>query len=421
VSDMAGPLGKANPSSATYGLVMECGESSGRDYWLRFLLIYSCGVLAATSISKVVPVSVALRDELGLSLDEVALVASSATLVAALLGIPVSYLIGRLVPQWPLIIGCVVMAVGGFLGSRTERFGSMMVTRLLESVGYVAVVVAAPALIIAMGGGSRRSAALAVWGTFMPVGLALGSFAGGALSTLLDWHTWFAVDAAILLLVGVTATIVLGGGTGALRPSNEGQEGFSHDRQRLWRLGRPVLLAFGFATASGTIVAVISLFPTYLHDRLSVPVAEAGTLTGAVSLVGVIGGFLAGWMLRRGLPVKHIFLAALLMPIGTTIAFLEFGGLGVRITGAIMLAVSNELVVAAVFAAIPMVVSQRSDISIANGLVAQLGSLGSLTGPPVASLAVLVTGGWWAVAPVVLTACGIGVVFLRTSMRPATT
>jgi nitrate/nitrite transporter NarK len=400
---------------------MECGESSGRDYWLRFLLIYSCGVLAATSISKVVPVSVALRDELGLSLDEVALVASSATLVAALLGIPVSYLIGRLVPQWPLIIGCVVMAVGGFLGSRTERFGSMMVTRLLESVGYVAVVVAAPMLVIAMGGGSRRSTALALWGTFMPVGLALGSFAGGALSTLLDWRTWFALDAATLLLVGVTAAIVLGAGTGVLQPPDEGRDAALSDSQRLRRFGRPVALAFGFSTASGTIVAIVSLFPTYLHDTLSVPIAEAGTLTGAVSLVGVIGGFLAGWMIRRGFPVTYIFPAALLMPFGTAIAFLEFGGLGVRVMGAIIIAVSNELVVAAVFAAIPVVVSRPSDMSIANGLVAQLGSLGSLVVPPLASLAVLVTGGWWAIAPVVLTACSIGFVLLWSSMRQAMT
>lgn len=387
-------------------------ERSAWGYWLRFATVYTCGVLAASSISKVAPVAVELRSELDLALDQVALVASSVTLVAALLGIPVSCLVERTVPARPLVVGCCVMAVSGLVGSGTRAFMPLMATRVAESIGYVAVVVAAPVLLIAMDDGPRRTTALAIWGTFMPVGLALGAFAGGALSDSSSWRSWFALDAAALLIVGLTAAALLRGTPGPV-PRNSDKPVARVDRARLRGLIRPVLLALGFATASGTIVAVVTLLPTYLNASLSVSIAAAGTLTGAVSLIGVIGGVLAARLLRRGVPFRRLFLVALLMPVGTAVAFLGIGGLGLRVLGAALVAVANELVVATVFASIPTVVTRVADIALANGLIAQLGSAGSLLGPPLISLAVLDADGWWAVAPVVLGACTMGALLLR--------
>ncbi|MEV0277896.1 MFS transporter [Streptomyces sp. NPDC050610] len=394
-------------------------------YWSRFALVYCCGILTAMSLGKMAPIAVELRGALGLSLDQMSLVTSATTAVAALFGIPMSYLLVRFPLRWALVTGCLVMAVAGFLGSRTGHFGSMMATRLVESLGYVAVVVAAPAVIIAMGGGVRRITALAVWGTFFPVGLALGLFAGGLLSAWFSWRTWLAIAAAALLAMGVVTAVVLGR---PARVDGDGIEsadasGSAEDRsgpageRSPRRLARPLLLALGFATASGSIVAVVSLLPTYLHEELSVSTAEAGTLTGGVSLVGTVGGFLSGWMLRRGVPVRRVFATSLLMPVGTAIAFLSSAGVAMSAVGAMIVAIANEMVVAAVFATIPTVVRTPADIGITNGLVAQVGSVGSLAGPPLASFAVLAADGWWAVVPTVLLVCAVGTVLLRVSVR----
>jgi predicted MFS family arabinose efflux permease len=396
------------------------GERSVGGYWLRFTMVYACGVLAASSISKAAPVAMELRGELGLSLDQVALVASSVTLVAALLGIPVAHLIERTVPVRPLVGGCCVMAVSGLVGSASGAFKPLMATRVAESIGYVAVVVAAPVLLIAMDDGPRRTTMLAIWGTFVPVGLAVGSFAGGALSGLFDWRSWFALDAAALLIVGLAAAVLLRG-TASLVPRSAAEPTACIDSVRLSRLIRPVLLALGFATASGTIVAVVALLPTYLNENLSVSIAAAGALTGAVSLVGVIGGILAAQLLHRGVPVRHLFLATLLMPVGTAVVFLGIGGLGPRVLGAVLVAVANELVIATVFASIPTVVTRVADIALTNGLITQLGSAGSLLGPPLVSLAVLAADGWWAVAPVVLVACATGTLLLRFAVSRCVT
>ncbi|MGW7007013.1 hypothetical protein ACWGCW_30445 [Streptomyces sp. NPDC054933] len=78
---------------------------------------------------------------------------------------------------------------------------------------------------------------------------------------------------------------------------------------------------------------------------------------------------------------------------------------------------SNELVVAAVLAAVPLVVTATADIGTANGLVAQLGSVGSLAGPPLVGLAVGAAGGWWAVGAVLLAGCATGVGLIRFAVR----
>jgi hypothetical protein len=104
------------------------------------------------------------------------------------------------------------------------------------------------------------------------------------------------------------------------------------------------------------------------------------------------------------------------MPAGAFAAFGSTGGLGISMTSAVLIAVTNELVVATVFAALPLVVRTSADVGVANGLVAQLGSVGSLAGPPLVGLVVTAADGWWAVGPTLLAGCAVGVVLLRAAV-----
>ncbi|MER7792031.1 MFS transporter [Streptomyces sp. NPDC097640] len=418
-----------------------------RTYWWNFTLIYLSGVMAATSIGRITPVSIDLESDLGLSLGQVGLVASSVTAVAAVLGLAVSFALRPLDPRRTLIGGLVVMGLAGLLVSRAGGFPLLLGGRLVESVGYVVVVIAAPVLILGLGDNEHRTVSLAIWGTFMPVGLALGAFGGGLLSGGFGWRTSLAVAAAATLVVAGVALRLPGARAadadsdsdtdtdsdsdrpesarpGADGPAPEGSgvtrsgdgAGSPALRARARRLARPVALGAGFATISATIVTFVALYPTYLHDEFDVPTAAAGTLTGSVSFAGVAGGFAASVLLRRGAPMKYLFTAALLMPAGAFAAFGATGGLGISMTSAVLIAVTNELVVATVFAALPLVVRTSADVGVANGLVAQLGSVGSLAGPPLVGLVVTAADGWWAVGPTLLAGCAIGVVLLRAAV-----
>ncbi|MER6143970.1 MFS transporter [Streptomyces sparsogenes] len=436
----------ADTAATAEARLPESGEHITDAYWWQFALIYLAGVMAATSIGRITPVSIALEDELGLSLGQVGLIASSVTAVAAVLGLAASVALRPLDPRRTLIGGLVVMGLAGLLVSRAGGFPLLLGGRLVESVGYVVVVIAAPVLVMGLGDGGRRTTALAIWGTFMPVGLALGAFGGGLLSAAFGWRASLAIAAAATLAMAGAALRLPGAGARQDGPDTEGPDAEGPDangpdtegsdadgrggdpvrgegprdrRARVRRLARPFALGAGFATISATIVSFVALYPTYLHDEFDVPTAAAGTLTGSVSFAGVAGGFAASVLLRRGAPMKYLFTAALLMPVGAFAAFGSAGGLGVSMTSAVLIAVTNELVVATVFAALPLVVRTSADVGVANGVVAQLGSVGSLAGPPLVGLVVTAADGWWAVGPALLVGCAVGVVLLRAAVGRA--
>ncbi|MES4902217.1 MULTISPECIES: MFS transporter [unclassified Streptomyces] len=427
---------KSDTTDTAEAGIPESGEQISHAYWWHFALIYLSGVMAATSIGRITPVSIDLEKDLGLSLGQVGLVASSVTAVAAVLGLAVSVALRPLDPRRALIGGLVVMGLAGLLVSRAGGFPLLLGGRLVESVGYVVVVIAAPVLILGLGDDGRRTVALAIWGTFMPVGLALGAFGGGLLSAGFGWRESLMVAAAATLVTAAAALRLPGAGARESGPDgagpasrsaatesrdgdgagDEGRARSGDRRARARGLARPVALGAGFATISATIVTFVALYPTYLHDEFDVPTAAAGTLTGSVSFAGVAGGFAASVLLRRGARMKYLFTAALLMPVGAFAAFGSTGGLGISMTSAVLIAVTNELVVATVFAALPLVVRTSADVGVANGLVAQLGSVGSLAGPPLVGLVVTAADGWWAVGPTLLAGCAVGVVLLRAAV-----
>lgn len=359
------------------------------------------------------PVSPALSADLELSLDQMALVTSSTTAVAALLGLPASHVLNRLDFRLVLLGGGLLMGIAGFLGSLATDYGFLLGARLAESLGYLAVVMAAPVLIIGISDGTRRIAALAIWGTFLPVGLAVGSFGGGVLSAGFGWRWWITAVAVVTVIGAVAAVLVLGH-----QPARLPKADRAAGRPQLRRLGRPLLLALGLAMVSGTIVAIVSLMPTYLHETQGLSIAAAGTVSGAMSFIGVAGGFTGSWLLSRGVPARRVFLATLLMPVGAAIVFLDPLSVLVCLAGGVIITLANEFVISAIFASIPSVSSVPSDISLTNGLLTQLGSLGSLSGPPLVGLAVLSAGGWWAIVPSALAACALGTTVLRISLRP---
>ncbi|GHC68687.1 MFS transporter [Streptomyces flavofungini] len=414
---------KAEKAAQSHGVDASSDTAEVSGFWWKFWLIYLAGVTAATSMGKITPVSVEMREDMSLSLSQVALIASLVTAVAAVLGLLVSYLLRPFDPRRMLVGGLVVMGVAGLFCAHTGSFGTLLGGRLLESVGYVIVVIVAPVLLFGLGSGSRLTSALAIWGTFMPVGLAVGSFAGGVLSTWFDWQGWLTIAGAATLAVAV-ATTRLPGDIAGRRPAPVRVRGDAGTvrrraelRRRTRRLARPLALGAAFATISGAIVTCVTLYPTYLHEEFDVPTETAGTLTGIVSFVGVAGGFLASALLRRGKDVKYLFLVALLMPAAAFAAFGGVGGTAGSVSGALVVALSNELVVASVFAAIPLAVRATSDMDAANGLVAQLGSIGALAAPPLVGLAVTAADGWWAVGPCLLVGCGAGTVLLCLAAR----
>jgi MFS family permease len=387
----------------------------------RVLLVYGTGVLAAAAFGKVAPAIPLLRADLGLSLGRAGWLVSAITAVAALLGTPAGLFVRRRGGRRALLAGLAILAVTGTAGAAAPGLGWMLAARVAEGAGFLLVVVAAPTLLVEMAGRKDQPAVLALWGTCIPVGLAAGAAAGGVLAPL-GWRLWLAVPSALAIPAAVASAILVpshspgpvptGDPPGRTPPAGApaGQPG-GGTRLRLADLHVPALLAGGFCAAVVIGAAVLGMLPAFLEEERRAGIAAGGTATALVALSSVLGSLVAGWLLGRGVGLRALAAAGLLMPLASWPVVAAGGSFGGSVVAAAALLAANGVVVAGVFAAVPRVAAAPDHLAVVNGLVAQLGSTGSLLGPPLFAWAVGAAG-WRVLPPFVVVFTVLGLVLL---------
>jgi MFS family permease len=358
--------------------------------WPHVVTTWLAGVQAAIGLGAIAPVAPAVQRTLGLSLGTVAGATSSMTAVGAVLGIPAGWWCGRLRARRALVTGLVVVSAAAGLSALADSWPVLLAARTGEGVGYLLVFVSGPIVLTGLTRGRARAAALALWGTCVPTGLALAAGAGGALATHLAWQHWLALTGVVpLLLAGVlTATL----------PDPPTAPAPGPDRPRTtggW--GRSIVPAAAYGCLSLISVAVLVILPSFLTGTRHATSAAAGAAAAFVCAWSAAGGLLASRLLRRGLTMKSLTPLGVLIPLACLPAFSAGVPVSAGVAAAALLLAVNGLLISTVFAVIPVVVRRSEGLDLANGALAQCGSLGVLLGPPVFGVLVGYAG-WGAVA-----------------------
>jgi MFS family permease len=400
-------------------------------------------VLAATTLGKVAPAVPPLRADLGLSLSHAGWLVSAITAVAALLGTPAGLWVRRRGGRRALLAGLAVLAVAGAAGAAAPGLRWMLAARVVEGAGFLLVVVAAPSLMAQMARTSDQPAVLALWGTAIAVGLAASAFAGGVLAPL-GWRLWLAAPGLLAVpAAAVVARFVPPDAPGHLAgavaegsaPRNRGvpqtpppdtpvplagprDRPAGGSRLRLADLRVPALLASGFCAVVLIASALLGVLPTFLVEERAGGNSAAGTATALVALSSVLGTLAAGWLLGRGVGLRGVMAAGLVMPLASWPMVGPGGSFAASVLAAAVLLAANGAMVAGVFAAVPRVAAAPDHLAVVNGLIAQLGSAGTLLGPPLFALAVGVAG-WRAISPLVAVFAGCGLAALLLAERRA--
>ncbi|MEU6714569.1 MFS transporter [Nonomuraea sp. NPDC046802] len=345
--------------------------------WRRIALVYCCGVIAALSLGKLATVGPQMTADLGLSLSQLGWAISAVVGVSAAAGLPASLFIRRLGADRAFVAGLLMVSVAAALTAAATGLVTLISIRVFEGVGYLLVTIAGPTLIAHLAGERDRPTALAIWGTFVPVGIGVSTMAGGLLGPQLGWRGWLGVAAVLPLALTVLTWLWL-------RPNASRTPSGAFPRPGA--LAGPALLSTAFCVIALLTLSAMVLLPTFLADGRGQDAAGAGALTSVISLISVPGGLLAAMLLRRGLsPVLLAMSGALMIP-AAWLTFVDDGSVAGSAIGAGVVSLENGILAAVVFAGLPLVVRSLDDLDVGNGLVAQLGSLGSLVGPPLFGL-----------------------------------
>ena len=173
--------------------------------WKAILAVYLIGVAAAAQVGRIAPAANSLREDMAMGLTTYGWMVSLITFASAVLGLAAGYWVVRRGPRFALFAGMAVLFVGLVLATLSPSKTVMLLARVAEGLGYLAIVVAAPTLIAREASGRDTARSLALWGTFFPLGISTAAITGGLLSELFGWRVWFGVNAAVLFPIALLA------------------------------------------------------------------------------------------------------------------------------------------------------------------------------------------------------------------------
>ena len=352
-----------------------------RTQWGAALVAIFLGVVAALSIGKLPPALPALRAEFGLTL------AQSGTLVSVFnsLGMVASIFMGLLTPRvgaWrSCMAGLGLLSAGGLLGAASHGVPQLLASRFLEGVGFLSVVVAAPALLSLATAPADRQRGFSLWGSYMPTGTALGMLLAPLLINMGGWRTlWLAVALcmalAMALLRAQRATFA---GASAAQPA--GSTSWPTVAGPL-RAAGPWCIALCFACYVFNYYAIMVWLPSFMVGDRHIALTTAALLTALVVAANIPGNWLGGWLMQRGVSRgANVCAAGVFTLITCAVIFSPQLADGARYLGCVMFSFSVGLLPGSVMSASQTHARSPAQVATIQGMIMQGSNLGQFVSP----------------------------------------
>ena len=340
--------------------------------WRAIWLVVAAGVAAAFHLGKVAIASAQLQSELGLSLGMLGGLGATFAVLGALGGLVAGSVVARAGDRRMLCLGLMATVLGATVAVATDSFAVLLLSRVVEGLGFLLITVAGPTLISRMARNEDRHTALVLWSCFMPTGMALAMLTGPWFS---DWrHLWTATT----MMSALIAVMAIGWVPRELpRPAVPGSGG---DWGQVWR--SPALAMAGtFLLYSLMFFALFAFLPVLLQQRMQVSSTVVGLLAAAASAVNVVGNLAAALMLKRVGRDTLCLGAAMVMGLCALGIFLPVAGPSTAMALCLVFSAVGGLIPASLLSAVPEVTSTPAQGALAVGLLMQGSNLGLALGP----------------------------------------
>jgi MFS family permease len=363
-------------------------------------VVLMAGVCAALHVGKLPPAITALQEALGLTLVQAGFLLSLVQVAGMVGGMALGTLADGLGLRLSMSLGLAILALSSALGAMVDGVPALLALRAVESVGFLLAVLPGPGLLRRLLPPDRVNAAMGLWGSYMPLGVALALLAGPAWVDAFGWRSWW-------LLLAAASGAMAWALWRAVPRQPALPPGASPWRERMRqtiRAGGPWLVACAFAVYSSQWLAVIGFLPA-IYEQAGVSKGLTGVLTAVAAGVNMLGNLASGRWLHRGTSAARLVaIGFVVMSLGATAAFAAPSGSGLapqwRYGAILLFSAAGGLVPAALFALAGRLAPSEQAISTTVGWVQQWSAFGQFAGPPLVSWIASRSGGWqwtWAV------------------------
>jgi cyanate permease len=300
----------------------------------------------------------------------------------------------------------------------------LLILRALEGLGFLLVVMPAPALIRRTVDASQLSGRMGWWGTYMPTGSALALLLGPWVIAGLNWSSWWWLLGAVAAFAWVAVWLCVPDVQPPAPSHNAANDAWPKRLALTLKSSGPWLVALTFAVYSSQWLAVVGFLPT-VYAELGLAAGTAGVLSACVALANVSGNIMSGRLLQRGWPAQRLLsIGFACMTLGAVGTYAVWQGEGLptslRFACVVMFSAVGGLIPGTLFSCALRLAPSEGTVSTTVGYMQQLSALGQFAGPPLVAWVAATKGGWqwtWAVTATLSLAGAVLVHFIGRALH----
>ena len=415
--------------------------------WLAVAAALLAGYAGGIAMGKMAPAVPLLQREFGLSLVQSGWLISTFNAMAASCGLLFGVMADRIGAYRCCLGALLLLVLGGALGAlitpglsaglsaglspgitpgaampEQSALWLLLGARMIEGIGFIALIVSAPALIAATVAPARRNLAFGFWASYMPLGASLALLASAPLLPLAGWQgLWWAVAAAALaaaLLLCSQAPHYRSLSRSLSRSLTNGQARTLRDIRASLATPAPWWLGLAFAMYAIQNHGMLMWLPTYLINERGVSAADAGLLAALAIGANCIGNVFGGWLIQRQV-ARGVLISITFLITSTLFLLIFLGNLsdGLRYALVVLYNMACGPIPAAALSGAVRYARSPAEVGSLQGLVVQITQLGIFIGPPITAAVVSAAGNWDAALWVLLSASAIGMLAALLVMR----
>ena len=258
----------------------------------------------------------------------------------------------------------------------------MLVSRVVEGVSHLAIVVAAPTLIAQLSEDRHQGLTLTLWSTFFGVAFTLLVALGLPLVEARGVPALFIAHSVWMVVFAVVLTLFLR----PLETSTKGQlslSGILTDHLTIYRSARIAAPGAGWLFYTFCFLAILTVLPPYIA------LEWRAWVMGAIPLVSIAVSMTLGVFALRFISAVALVQIGFAGSVVSLVWLLAAPGLP---AACLALAAALGLVQGATFAAIPQLNDTAATQSQAYGALAQTGNLGNTIGTPILLIVLSMAG-----------------------------
>lgn len=353
---------------------------------LTVLALWAAGLGAAAQFGKISVLYQVLQSTYAAHAGVgIGLMVSIVGIVGLIFGTTAGLLVARIGPRRAILSALALGAVVSLIQSNFPSYPLMMLTRVLEGVSHLTIVVIGPTAIAGVTALRHQGLAMTLWSSFFGVTYAaLAYFAAGLVAshgagTLFQLHSlWMLVCFAALFVLLPRDPV---------HPAVAGQGNLLAQHVAIYASPYIAAPAMGFVCYTVTYVAVLTLLPAAATPGWG---PFIGVFMPLVSIAVSLS--LGVWLLSK-LPAFRLVQAGFAVAMLASLGLWATWGQGAAEAGfALALAAALGVVQGASFASLAQINPAAEDRARGAGAIAQLGNLGTTLGTPLLALIMVKAG-----------------------------